>query len=153
MLFLIGTVMIIIAGVLGLVLSVKKSKRRKKTMNDEEVSRKPKFGSNYKPKMYKPKMYGQGDLQKGFDFKQRQQEPQRQPEQYPNIRRTPQKPLFQTRLPESEPEPEPESEDEPYWQSEDWEDWAYQIYLNYPEVRQFLPDWFIKALEEELSKQ
>lgn len=121
-------------------------------MNDEERGRKPKFGSTYRPTMYKPKIYSQNDLKRGMGSLRREQ-PQR--EQYPNIHRNVQKPLFQTRLPEpqTQPEPEPEPEEEPYWEAEEWEDWAYQIYLNYPEVRQFLPDWFIKALEEELSQQ
>jgi len=145
--------MIIIAGVLGLILSVKKAQRRKKMNPEEEKRKKPSFG-NYRPHMYKPKVYKEKDLKLSMDrsvSKQNNQErPQRQFGSYPTLSKTPQKPLFrQTRL----PEPEPEPEEEPYWEAGEWEDWAYQIYLNYPEVRQFLPDWFVKALEEELGNQ
>ena len=160
MIFIIGTALMVCAGVIGVVLSVKKGKRRKVNMNDENIRKKPKFGNTgYKPPVYNPKIQRQEDLQRGLrdairSKEEKSWEPQRAGS-YPNIRKTPQKPLFQTRLPEPEPEPpvEQEEEEEPYWDAEEWEDWAYQIYLNYPEVRQFLPDWFIKALEAEMQKQ
>lgn len=46
------------------------------------------------------------------------------------------------------PEPEPE-EDEPYWSGEDWEKWAYDMYTKYPDTKQFLPQWFIEAVESD----
>lgn len=53
-----------------------------------------------------------------------------------------------------EPEPEPEPEDEqPYWSGEEWEQWAYSMYKNYPETRKFLPDWFLEALSEAIGKK
>lgn len=47
-----------------------------------------------------------------------------------------------------QPEPEPEDE-EPYWSGEEWEAWAYQMAVSYPDVQQFLPEWFMQALQEE----
>ena len=149
-------------GAVGVVLSVKKRNKRRKVMmndNEEDIRKKPKFGSSgYRPPMYSPKIQSQNDLQRGLrDAIRTREQPQQPPKigMYPNIRKTPQKPLFQTQLPEAEPEPpkKEEEEDEPYWSAEEWEEWGYQIYLNYPEVRQFLPDWFIKALEQEMSQQ
>ena len=49
--------------------------------------------------------------------------------------------------PEIKHEPEPE-EDEPYWSGEEWEQWAYQIFTKYPDTQQFLPEWFVKAINE-----
>lgn len=46
------------------------------------------------------------------------------------------------------PEPEPK-EDEPYWSAEEWERWAYDMYSKYPDTRQFLPSWFIEAVENQ----
>lgn len=159
MIFVIGTGMIVIAGVLGMVLSVKKAQRRKgKMINNKEKRKKLLGGSPYKTPMYKPKMLTQEDLAKNMkeslaSKKEKPWGPQKVGS-YPTLQRTPQKSLFQTQLPIQEPEPEIEpEEDEPYWKADEWEDWAYQIYLNYPEVRQFLPDWFMKALEEQMSQQ
>lgn len=42
-----------------------------------------------------------------------------------------------------------EDEEEPYWSAEEWEEWAIDIYENYPEVRQYLPTWFIEAYQEQ----
>jgi len=53
--------------------------------------------------------------------------------------------------PEPEPEPEPE-EDEAYWNGGEWEQWAYEMYKNYPDSRKFLPDWFLQALKEAMNK-
>lgn len=44
-------------------------------------------------------------------------------------------------------EPE-EEEDEPFWDGSQWEDWALTMYDNYPDTRQFLPEWFVKAVQE-----
>ena len=42
---------------------------------------------------------------------------------------------------------EPEPEDEPYWSAEEWEHWAYDMYSKYPDTKQFLPQWFVEAVE------
>ena len=120
----------------------------------------------YNPGAYKPKLITQKDMQDSLKksmsytkgqgqqaFKPRPLFQQQQREQYPNIRRQPEQPTTyrQTTLDEftrKEPEPEPEPEEEPYWSSEEWEAWAMEIYKQYPEIRQFLPDWFIQAVEE-----
>ena len=47
-----------------------------------------------------------------------------------------------------QPEPEPE-EDEPYWSGEYWEKWAYDMYTKYPDTKQFLPQWFVEAVESD----
>ena len=52
---------------------------------------------------------------------------------------------------EPEPEPEPE-EEETYWTGEDWEKWAYSMYKNYPDSRNFLPEWFLKAIQDALNQ-
>jgi len=56
------------------------------------------------------------------------------------------KPKLTFEIPEPEPEPE---EEEPYWSAEQWERWAYDMYVQYPDTRKFLPKWFIEAVENE----
>jgi len=43
----------------------------------------------------------------------------------------------------------PKSEPQPYWSAEQWEEWAYQLYKNYPDTHEYLPDWFLEAMEED----
>jgi len=57
-----------------------------------------------------------------------------------------QQPKLSFEVPQPEPEPE---EDEPYWSGEDWEKWAYDMYTKYPDTKQFLPQWFVEAVESD----
>lgn len=52
--------------------------------------------------------------------------------------------------PQQKPEPpeEPKGE-QPYWTSQEWEQYFLDVYEQYPEVRKYLPDWFVEAIEEE----
>lgn len=58
--------------------------------------------------------------------------------------RKPQKSFFEPPKREQEVE---EVEEEPFWNGEDWEEWAVKIYQNYPKMRDYLPEWFIIAVE------
>ena len=124
--------------------------------------------------VYKPKVTTQEDMQKGFSramsgvgkqpgigigpqqkidvrpLSQRQPPSQRQPEQYPSPRvGKPQVPdYWHPQPPAAAPAPEAEAE-EPYWSAEEWESWAFQLYHHYSDTRQFLPEWFIEAVESE----
>ena len=101
------------------------------------------FGATYKPKTTSKK-----DMDEGL--KALFQQSKQQPAQKISFG---QKPVdfSATKQPkltfEPEPIPEPEPEDGPYWSSEEWERWAYDMYSKYPDTRQFLPDWFIEAVE------
>lgn len=37
------------------------------------------------------------------------------------------------------------------WSNDDWENWAFQIYQEYPEMKKYLPDWFIEEVEKEIK--
>lgn len=93
----------------------------------------------------KPLNIPRGQSQFGQPQPQQQQQPrptrQTKLEDFGMQMQQPQRPLQQ-------PEPEPE-EEEPYWSGEEWEAWAYQMAVNYPDVQQFLPEWFMQALQEE----
>lgn len=41
-----------------------------------------------------------------------------------------------------------EPEEQPYWSAQDWETWALELYENYPDTHQFLPEWFVEAVKE-----
>ena len=43
---------------------------------------------------------------------------------------------------------EPVDEDEPFWDGAQWEEWALMMYDNYPDTHKYLPDWFVKAVQE-----
>ena len=43
-------------------------------------------------------------------------------------------------------------EEESCWSNDDWENWAFQIYKEYPEMKKYLPDWFIKEIEKEIKQ-
>ncbi len=45
-------------------------------------------------------------------------------------------------------QPTQQQEEEPYWSGGEWEDWCVEIYKDYPEMRKYLPAWFIEAVEE-----
>ena len=66
--------------------------------------------------------------------------------------------LIKTETKPEEPKPEEkpkveEEKKEPFWDGVGWEEWAYQIYDNYPEMRKYLPEWFITAMEQNDKKQ
>lgn len=72
---------------------------------------------------------------------------ERQQEQYPQPRRG--QPQPSTYRPPQQPQPpqwQPAVE-EPYWSSQQWEEWALELYNTFQEARQYLPDWFIQAVE------
>lgn len=57
-----------------------------------------------------------------------------------------QKPLFGGQ--EQKPITEPKAEEENYWSANEWEEWAYQIYEEYPDMRKYLPEWFNNEMKE-----
>lgn len=56
-----------------------------------------------------------------------------------------QKPIMQQQKPI---EKEEQTEEDHYWSADEWEEWAYQIYETYPEMKKYLPEWFNKEMEE-----
>lgn len=51
--------------------------------------------------------------------------------------------------PQQQPQQYQEEEEEPYWSAEEWEEWAIDVYENYPEMHQYLPTWFLEAYQEQ----
>jgi len=100
---------------------------------------------------YKPPMVTQEKMQENLRvaFKSSKQPSQRQFSWRPKE----QKPIsFKPTNVYKQPEPipqQPSQEEEPYWTAEEWEDWCIEIYKNYPEMRKYLPAWFIEAVETE----
>ena len=162
----IGIILFIVVGILLMIRSIRRIKKpkrrikikRRKKMTEEENPKK----KGYNPGMYKPKLISQKDMQESMKGAMKKRPEQqtfksrplfRQTEKYPQPREPPYyKPMQrQTTLEEHrrepEPKPEREPEEEPYWSPEEWESWAMEIYKQYPEIRQFLPDWFIQAME------
>jgi len=123
----------------------------------------------FRPVVYRPQVQTQDDIQKGLrrafqGARQSQQGGFGKPismKQKPIARKREQpaqKPMFQQ--PSFKPYPQREQyrqqelerqqpEEMPYWSAEEWEEWAYDLYTNYPEVRDILPEWFIEAMESE----
>jgi len=123
---------------------------------------------------YKPRFLTQDQIQeslKALSTKSKEQKPislrgkmnveQQEKHSQPRFGR-PQKPFswtgqehkpfpWQQQKPVEQPKQEQQKEEEvqPYWSPQDWEKWALDLYNNYPETKQFLPSWFIKAVEEE----
>lgn len=112
-------------------------------------------------KLHKPRVMTQKDidesLRAAFKGKQSQQQgfslkpkPLRQQEQYQQPRG--QKPQgwtpYRAQQQQQTAKPQPQQE-EPYWNGQEWETWALQLYKSFPDSRQFLPDWFIEAVEAE----
>jgi len=104
----------------------------------EEKKKKFDFSSTYKPKIYGKKEMDEG-LKKAFGSIKKGDQ-QIKPI---NISGQQKKVQLSTYKPKEKKEPEP------YWSSEQWEDWAYQLYKNYPDTHEYLPDWFLEAMEEE----
>jgi len=46
------------------------------------------------------------------------------------------------------PSPLPK-EEKPYWTAKQWEEWAENEFINNEDAVNFLPEWFIEAMEEE----
>ena len=51
--------------------------------------------------------------------------------------------------PQPQQPPEEPKGEQPYWTSQEWEQYFLDVYEQYPEVRKYLPDWFVEAIEEE----
>jgi hypothetical protein len=133
----------------------------------EQAKEKKKINIPDKNVNYKPKLMTmsdmQGSLRKAFkDQKPIQNRPLTQdkgssfsvanPWQNPKT-----KPLYKPgnafKIPISQPEiptqEEQQTEEKPYWSAAQWEEWAFQIYDNYPDMRRYLPEWFIQATEND----
>ena len=129
---------------------MKKIRRRKKVQPQQ-----PSYGQSGSMPMYKPKVMTQEDMQNGLkrifaDAKGKS----RQQESYPRPRgRQPQPSMF-GQPPRREPIQEIErqideyEEDDAYWSGEEWEEWALALYDTYPDLRPYLPEWFLEAVEE-----
>ena len=111
----------------------------------------------FKPVMYKPKVHTQEQMQAGLrrafqGAKQSSKQVSFKPQQRKQIPKSgqPKFPMTQSWEPyRTTKEPEQEYEDEePYWTAEQWEEWALDLYANYPEFREILPEWFVEAAEE-----
>lgn len=107
-------------------------------------------------KVYKPKMYTEKDMLSGWkkqgkptkqtkldNFGLKMNNPAGQKQGKFNLPN----PFGQKQKQQSQPKQQ-EEEEEPYWTAEQWEDWAISMYENVEESRQFLPDWVVKAIEE-----
>jgi len=86
-------------------------------------------------------------LREAFGGQRQPQRPQYQQREEPR-RMTPKQQKLPKLTFEPPQPPEPEPEDEPYWSPEQWEEWAYHMYTNYPELHRYLPQWFVEVLQE-----
>jgi hypothetical protein len=103
----------------------------------EEKKKKFNFGT----KLYKPPTFGKKEMDEGL---QKALSSERKTEIRPiNISGQQRKTEISTFESKKKEEPEP------YWTAEQWEEWAYQLYKNYPDTHEYLPDWFLEAMEEE----
>jgi len=121
-----------------------------------------------KDKVYKPKIMTQKDLDNGLKelfTKQREQRGQQTfsltppplkeqvKKESPTSMHQPlysPKPFSLTPTPLREikkEEPEPE-EEQPYWTAHEWEQYFLDMYHQYPDIRPYLPEWFVEAIEE-----
>jgi len=116
---------------------------------------------------YRPKTMTQDDMEEGlrelFASQRQSNTPQKRPQQqrpkplsqpirrtedYPSPRRgKPQQSMYRQPEPPVE-EYEEEYEEDPYWSGEEWEEWAIALYETYPKLRNYLPEWFLEAVEE-----
>ena len=85
-------------------------------------------------KMYKPKTLTQKDMQQGL--RKALHDKQKS------------KSIFDLPTTQKYIEKAEQNEEEPYWSASDWENWAMKLYRDIPDARQYLPEWFIKAVEE-----
>ena len=107
----------------------------------EEKKKKFNFGT------YKPPMFGKKEMDEGL--KRAMSSQSKKTEIKPlNISGQQRKPKLSTYQPKPKPEPKKE-EPKPYWSAGQWEEWAYGLYQNYPDTHEYLPDWFLEAMEEE----
>jgi len=101
--------------------------------------------------VYRPKVMTQKDMDEGLK-ELFQGAKRRSQESYPTPRRKPQPSTYKQlapRQPQRPPEPQYEEyEEEPYWSAEEWEEWAIALYDSYPDLRPYLPEWFLEAVEE-----
>jgi len=160
MIVTLGIVAMVSIGAIMLILNIlklkgKRIKRRKKSMNNKKGLYKPKVMTQQDiDNSLKRALKGGREQQQGPKFNppsmgQMYRPPtmgQRQAQSYPKPRKgQPQQSMFGR---QPEPQRPQEVEQEPYWSAQDWEAWALQLYQNFDEAKQFLPEWFIQAVEE-----
>jgi hypothetical protein len=111
-----------------------------------KIKRKESRDGNPYNMTYKPKYVTKQDINSGLQkmFTEQKGEQQERRTQPFSFKQEPKKPKLSF---EPEPEPEVEEEEKPYWSATEWEQWAYQIYKKYPQTKEFLPDWFLEAVE------
>lgn len=102
----------------------------------EEKKKKFSFGT------YKPPILGKKEMDDGLKRALKGTGQTLKPLNISGQQRKPEKSTFMQ-------EPKEEKEDEPYWSAEQWEEWAYNLYKNYAETHEYLPDWFLEAMEDE----
>lgn len=135
-----------------------KIKRRKKMIEENPKKRKEFNQDVYKPKFLTTDEMHQS-MKKAFSESQQKQKAIpifNQTQKYPQPKsgkpmfpKYQQKSLNAFRQQVSEPpQPEQPKEEEPYWSPEEWESWALAVYKEYPDLRNFLPEWFVQAVDE-----
>ena len=112
----------------------------------EKPKRKFNFGNMYTPPSMDNESIDRG-LKKAFGTNKKGAD--LKPMNLSGKQRTPEKSMYQQKPLKLTPEKQPEPEDEPYWSAEQWEQWAIQLYDNYPDTHEYLPDWFLQAMEDE----
>ena len=113
----------------------------------EENKKKFNFGS--KSKMYKPPSFGQKEMDDGLK-KALSSKPEIKPLNISGQQRKQEKPMYSPMtMKKPEPQHPQELEQEPYWSAGQWEEWAYELFKNYPDTHEYLPDWFLEAMEAE----
>jgi len=113
----------------------------------EEKKKKFNFNTGtYKPNIYKPKMFGKQDMDDGLK-KALGEKQELKPLNISGQQRKAE--VKQVKFDIGSKKEEKKAEPEAYWTTQQWEEWAYQLYKNYPDTHEYLPDWFLEAMEEE----
>jgi len=115
-----------------------------KKIRRKKAEKKPRYQGNQSFPTYRPNIMTEKDMDEGlkelFSGQKR-----RQSQSYPRPRANkPQQSIY--RPPQRQVEEE--YEEEAYWSGEEWEEWALALYDTYPDLRPYLPEWFLEAVEE-----